>query len=71
MGADYVQHWLSSSAAIPHDRFQFDLGLKSLWVVADERQADPHCPCVRCVEFADQGRADFMVTQPAHFALSG
>ena len=39
-----------------------------LGVVADEKQGDPCCPCVRCVGFADQGRADFMVTQPAHFA---
>lgn len=69
IGAGYAQHWLTGAAKVPHNRFQFDLGLKSLGVVADEKQADRCCPCSRCHGFADQGRADFMVTQPEHFAF--
>ena len=64
MGAGYAMNWLTGAAAMPHDRFQFDLGLQSLGVVADTKKPQPDCSCQRCISFADQGRADFTVSMP-------
>lgn len=54
IGAGYAQHWLSGVAKIPHDRFQFDLGLKEFGFV-------------KAVGFADQGQADRTVSKPMHW----
>lgn len=62
MGAGYAQNWLTGAAAVPHDRFQFDLGLQSLGVVADTKKPQSDCSCQRCIGFAEQGRADFTVS---------
>lgn len=66
-GAGYAQHWLTGVAALPHDRFQFDLGLKCFGMVADEKSPATDCSCAQCIGFADQGRAYFSVAQPEHF----
>lgn len=68
MGAGYAHNWLTGAATMPHDRFQFDLGLQSLGVVADTKQPQPDCSCQRCIGFADQGRADFTVSMPVRAA---
>jgi len=63
VGAGYAQNWLTGLAPLPHDRFQFDLGLKELGVVADARKAERNCSCQRCIGFADQGSADRTVSR--------
>lgn len=62
IGAGYAQNWLTGAATMPHDRFQFDLGLQSLGAVSDNKQPLADCSCQRCIGFADQGRADFTVS---------
>jgi hypothetical protein len=67
MGAGYAQHWLTGLARIPHDRFQFDLGLQQFGFVRDERPPSPDCLCQQRIGFADQGRADRTVSKPRHW----
>lgn len=66
MGAGYAQGWLTGTAEMPHDRFQFDLGLRSLAVISDCRESESGCSCRRCIGYADQGRADFTVSYSGH-----
>lgn len=70
MGAGYAQNWLTGAAAMPHDRFQFDLGSQQFGFVEDSREAQHDCSCQRCTGFADQGRADFTVSMPQCFRVS-
>jgi hypothetical protein len=67
MGAGYAQNWILGASGIPHDRFQFDLGLKSLGVVDDIRSHNPDCACQRLIGWADQARADRSVSKPNHW----
>ncbi|MEY4490023.1 MAG: hypothetical protein RIQ79_2531, partial [Verrucomicrobiota bacterium] len=67
MGAGYTQHWLTGLACIPHDRFQFDLGLQQFGFVKDQRSPCPDCLCQQRIGFADQGRADRTVSKPHHW----
>jgi len=68
IGAGYAQQWLGGTGRMPHDRFQFDLGLREFGFVKDQRQPMPDCSCQRTVGFADQGRADRSVSKPPHWA---
>jgi hypothetical protein len=67
MGAGYAQNLLLGSAKLPHRRFQFDLGMSSLGVVSDERQARIDCSCQRTIGRSDQARADRSVSHPSHW----
>ena len=67
IGAGYSQHWLTGVARLPHDRFQFDLGLKEFGFAKDEREVVPDCARREAIGFADQGRADRTVSKPAHW----
>lgn len=67
LGAGYAETWLTGTGRMPHSRFQFDLGLSSLGVVADERQARVDCACRRTVGWSDQARGDRSVSKPAHW----
>ena len=67
MGAGYAQNLLLGSAKLPHHRFQFDLGLSSLGVVADERPPRADCACQRTAGRSDQARADRSVSRPDHW----
>jgi hypothetical protein len=67
IGAGYAQHWLTGAARMPHDRFQFDLGLAEFGFVKDRRAVDPSCTCQQTIGFADQGRADRKVSKPPHW----
>jgi len=67
MGAGYAQNLLLGSAKLPHHRFQFDLGLSSLGVVADERTPRADCACQRTAGRSDQARTDRSVSRPAHW----
>ncbi len=67
MGAGYAQNLLLGSAKLPHNRFQFDLGLSSLGAVADERPPRVGCACQRFIGRSDQARADRSVSHPSHW----
>ena len=49
MGAGYAQNWMLGASKIPHERFQFDLGVASLGVVEDLRNPKPECACQRFI----------------------
>jgi hypothetical protein len=66
MGAGYAQNLLLGSAKLPHDRFQFDLGLFSLGVVSDERTPREGCSCRKTKGRSDQARADRSISRPSH-----
>jgi hypothetical protein len=70
MGVGYAQNLLLGSAKLPHNRFQFDLGLSSLGAVADERPPHTGCACQRCIGRSDQARADRSVSRPSHWQLA-
>ncbi|MBI3868057.1 MAG: ThiF family adenylyltransferase [Verrucomicrobia bacterium] len=68
MGAGYAQNLLLGSAKLPHNRFQFDLGLGLLAVVTDDRLARQDCACQRNIGWSDQARADRSVSLPDHWS---
>jgi hypothetical protein len=67
LGAGYAEGWLTGAGRMPHSRFQFDLGLSALGVVADERPPRADCACRKTLGWADQAHADRSVSKPAHW----
>ena len=67
MGAGYAQNLLLGAAKLPHNRFQFDLGLSSLGVVTDERPTRDGCSCRKTKGRSDQACADRSVSRPSHW----
>jgi hypothetical protein len=67
MGAGYAQNLLLGSGKLPHNRFQFDLGLSSLGVVTDERLPRECCSCRKTKGRSDQACADRSVSRPSHW----
>jgi|ERR1039458_601994 hypothetical protein len=67
LGAGYAQNLILGCASIPHSRFQFDVGVHSLGVVEDCREADPECACQKFIGWADQAKADRSVSKPSHW----
>lgn len=67
IGAGYAQHWLAGAARMPHDRFQFDLGLPDFGFVKDRRPPEADCSCQRTIGHAEQGRAERKVSKPTHW----
>jgi ThiF family len=67
MQAGYAQNWITGASTMPHQRFQFDLGMPLLGVVPAERARRPECSCNRAKGWSDQARADRSVTRPAHW----
>jgi hypothetical protein len=67
MGAGYAQNLLLGAGKLPHNRFQFDLGLSSLGVVADERVPRECCSCKKTSGRSDQAGADRSVSRPSHW----
>lgn len=67
LGAGYAQNLILGAGAIPHQRFQFDVGLSSFGMVEDCREANAECACQRFIGWADQGRADRSVSKPSHW----
>jgi ThiF family len=67
MGAGYAQNWILGASSVPHNRFQFDLGLASLGVVEDIREPNQECSCQRFIGWADQAKADRSVSKPPHW----
>ena len=67
MAAGYAIGWLTASSAMPHQRFQFDLGWPKLGAVSAETARNPECSCGRTRAWADQARADRSVSRPRHW----
>ena len=73
MGVGYAQNLLVGSAKMPHHRLQFDLGLSSLGVVADDRPPHADCACQRTVGRGRSGEwlSGFGAGHRGHGARSG
>ena len=67
MQAGYAETWITGAALMPHQRFQFDLGMPLLGVVPDEKRRRPECSCNRTKGWADQARYERSVTKPSHW----
>lgn len=67
MQAGYAESWLVGAGSMPHQRFQFDLGMPLLGVVPDQKIRKPGCSCNWTKGWADQARAERSVTMPAHW----
>jgi hypothetical protein len=65
--AGYAEGWITGAGTMPHQRFQFDLGMPLLGVVPVEKSRKPECSCNRTKGWADQARAERSVTMPAHW----
>lgn len=67
MQAGYAEGWLSGASSMPHQRFQFDLGMPFLGVVPDPKSRRSECSCNWTKGWGDQARADRSVTMPRHW----
>lgn len=67
MQAGYAEGWLTGSSEMPHQRFQFDLGMPLLGAVAAEKPRRPECSCNWTAGWGDQARAERSVTKPPHW----
>jgi hypothetical protein len=67
MQAGYAEAWLTGAAFMPHQRFQFDLGMPLLGVVSVAKHRNPECSCNRTKGWGDQARCDRSVTMPDHW----
>ncbi len=65
LAAGYAINWLTGVAAMPHTRFQYDLGAPCFGFVEVPRLRNPECSCSLTIGYGDQ--ADASVTRPAHF----
>lgn len=65
--AGYAETWLLGAGTMPHQRFQFDLGMPMLGVVPAEKPRRPECSCNRTKGWGDQARADRSVNKPPHW----
>jgi ThiF family len=62
MQAGYALAALTAASAMPHQRFQFDVGMPLLGVVPAEKSRRQECQCNRTKGWGDQARADRSVT---------
>jgi hypothetical protein len=67
MQIGYAEGWITGTSRMPHQRFQFDLGLPLLGVVPAEKPRRPECSCNRMKGWGDQAQADRSVTMPKHW----
>jgi hypothetical protein len=67
MQAGYAEGWILGASQMPHQRFQFDLGMPLLGVVPVEKSRKPDCSCNWTKGQADQARAERSVTKPPHW----
>jgi hypothetical protein len=67
MQTGYAQNWITGASRMPHQRFQFDLGMPLLGVVPAEKCRRPECSCNYTKGWSDQARADRSVTKPSHW----
>ncbi len=67
MQAGYAEGWIAGASSMPHQRFQFDLGMPLLGVVPCEKLRQPECSCNWTKGWGDQACAERSVTMPAHW----
>lgn len=65
--AGYAEGWITRASQMPHQRFQFDLGMPLLGVVPVDKPRNPECSCSRMKGWADQARAERSVSFPRHW----
>ena len=65
--AGYTEGWITGASSMPHQRFQFDLGMPLLGVVPVQKERRPECSCIRTKGWSDQALADRSVTPPTHW----
>jgi ThiF family len=65
--AGYVEGWITGASSMPHQRFQFDLGMPLLGVVPAEKPRKPECSCNWTKGWGDQARAEQSVTKPPYW----
>jgi molybdopterin/thiamine biosynthesis adenylyltransferase len=67
MQAGYAEGWITGASSMPHQRFQFDLGMPLLGVVPCDKPRRPECSCNWTKGWGDQVRAERGVTMPSHW----
>jgi hypothetical protein len=67
IGAGYAQNLILGAGTVPHQRFQFDIGMPSFAIVEDSREGSKECACRRVIGWGDQAKADRSVSKPAHW----
>ena len=67
MLAGYAIGWLTGVAEPPFERLQLNLGAPFLDVTDQAQQSRANCSCRRVRGWADQGRADALITAPHHW----
>lgn len=67
----YAEGWITGASKMPHQRFQFDLGMPLLGVVPVEKLRRPECSCNRTKGWGDGARSDRSVTMPTHWPKLG
>ena len=67
MGAGYAQNLILGAGKIPHQRFQFDVGLPAFGLVEDVRKPSADCACQKFIGWADQAKPDRSVSKPSHW----
>jgi molybdopterin/thiamine biosynthesis adenylyltransferase len=67
MQAGYAQGWITGAMQMPHQRFQFDIGLPELGVVPIDKERRAICSCGRTKGWSDQARADRSASKPRHW----
>jgi hypothetical protein len=65
--AGYAEGWITGAFTMPHQRFQFDLGMPLLGVVPADKPRKPECSCNWTKGWGDQARAERSVTKPPHW----
>ncbi len=65
--AGYAEGWITGASTMPHQRFQFDLGMPLLGVVPADKPRKPECSCNWTKGWGDQARAERSVTKPPHW----
>lgn len=66
LAAGYALNWLLGTAAMPHSRFQFDIGRPEFAFTTDTRTQNPECSCARHLGWGDDGERS--VTRPSRFS---
>lgn len=67
MQAGYAEGWITGASQMPHQRFQFDLGMPLLGAASAEKPRRPECSCNRTKGWSDQASAERSVTKPPHW----
>ncbi|MEO6788295.1 MAG: ThiF family adenylyltransferase [Chthoniobacteraceae bacterium] len=70
MHAGYAEGWIIGTGLMPHQRFQFVLGMPFLGVAPASKHRKSECSCNRTKGWADQARGERSVTKPAHWATA-